>query len=100
MLVISLVLIASIFVLGLVFVVIVFKSSPVVREKKECPICEHEVEKLVYLGGLPYYEKWRRERGSPAETNEFLFSYRENGRIVWGLDQRKGGVRYGKRGVK
>lgn len=77
----------------------VFKSLPFVKDKKACPICEYDVEKLVYLGGMLYYERWRREKGSPDKSNEFLLSYMEDGRIAWGLDDRKDFVRR-KRGVK
>lgn len=64
----------------------VFKSSPVVREKKVCPICSYDVEKLVYVGGLFHVEKWRREKGFGRGSNEFLLPFKEDGRVVWILD--------------
>lgn len=66
----------------------VFKSPAVVKKKSECPICKYDIEKLVYLGGLLYLEKWRRERGSPSKSNEFLLSFKEDGRVVWDIDGR------------
>lgn len=67
----------------------VFKSPLVVRDKAKCPICKYDVEKLVYLGGFLYYEKWRREKHSCDKSTTFLFPYLEDGRIAWGLDDRK-----------
>lgn len=66
----------------------VFKSPPVVKKKSECPICLYDVEPLVYLGGLLYLEKWRREKGSPAKPNEFLLAFKEDGRVAWDIGDR------------
>jgi hypothetical protein len=74
-----------------------FKCKPALVEKVPCPICKHDVEKLVYLGGLPYYEKWRREKGSPNKSNEFLMSYFEDGRVAFGIDDRKASFGYSRR---
>jgi len=67
----------------------VFKSPAVVKKKAECPICKYDVEKLVYVGGLLYIEKWSREKGSPAKSNEFLISFRESGRVAFIVDGKR-----------
>jgi len=66
----------------------VFKSPDIVKKVATCPICEYDVEKLVYLGGFLYMEKWRREKGSPSKPNEFLLAFREDMRVVWDIDGR------------